>query len=206
MLKKQKANIIIKELKKLYPTPKMALNYSHHHELLFAVLMSAQTTDVQVNKVTEKLFKKYPTLQSYINADPKKFEKDISSIGLYKNKAKNILKTAKILHETYNGILPKNIEAITAFPGCGRKTANVVLGVAYNIAHGIAVDTHVTRLAKKFGLTKNSDAKKIEKELMEIIPKKEWVHFTIRMIQYGRDHSPARLIAKTDPISLLLKK
>lgn len=206
MSKKQKANIIIKELKRLYPTPKMALNYSHHHELLFAVLMSAQTTDAQVNKVTEKLFKKYPTLQSYIDADKKEFEKDISSIGLYKNKAKNILKTANILQEKYNGVLPKTIEEITQFPGCGRKTANVVLGVAYNIAYGIAVDTHVTRLAKKFGLTKHSDPKKIEQELMTLLPKKEWAHITIRMIQYGRDHSPAKHKTYTDPISLALKK
>lgn len=184
----------------------MALNYSSHHELLFAVLMSAQTTDAQVNKVTEKLFKKYKTLDDYINADPKQFETDISSIGLYKSKAKNILKTAKILQEKYNGVLPKTIEEIIQFPGCGRKTANVVLGAAYHIAHGIAVDTHVMRLAKKFGLTRSNDAKKIEKELMELLPKKEWVHFTIRMIQYGRDHSPARHKTLDDPISIALKK
>lgn len=203
---KQRAKIVLRELKKLYPKPLMALHYSTHWELLFAVMMSAQTTDAQVNKVTEVLFTKYPTLSSYLHADPTTFEQDISSIGLYKSKAKNILQTARMLEEQYGGILPKTLEEITQFPGCGRKTANVVLGAAYNIAYGIAVDTHVTRLAQKFGLTKHKDPKKIEKDLMEIIPKKEWAQFTIRMIQYGRDHSPARRKTLDDPISLALKR
>ncbi len=206
MTKKQKAHIVLTQLKKLYPVPKMALNFSSHSELLFAVLMSAQTTDAQVNKVTETLFKKYPILESYITANPKQFEKDISSIGLFRNKAKNILETANILHEKYHGILPKSIEEIIQFPGCGRKTANVVLGIAYGITEGIAVDTHVMRLSKKFGLTKHTDPKKIEKELMLLLPKKEWGYFTIRMIQYGRAYSPANKKTADDPISLLLSR
>ena len=201
----QRAKIVLRELKKLYPNPTMALTYTHPWELLFAVIMSAQTTDLQVNKVTQKLFKKYPTLASYLHADPKQFEQDIAQIGLFRSKAKNILQTARILHETYKGKLPKTIVELMMLPGAGRKTANVVLGAAYGLAEGIAVDTHVTRLAQKFGLTKHKDPKKIEENLMKIIPKKEWPLFTLRMIQYGRDHSPARYKKNDDIISIALK-
>lgn len=206
-IKKQRATIVLKELKRLYPVPKMALTYHTPFELLFAVMLSAQTTDAQVNKVTATLFKKYKTLHDYAQTDPVQFEKDINTIGLYKSKAKNILATARILLEKHRGSLPKTMEDMVSLPGVGRKTANVVLGAHYGIVFGIAVDTHVSRLAKKFGLTESTDPKRIERDLMAILPKKEWLHFTIRMIDYGRDYSPARLVKKTDdPISVALAK
>lgn len=179
-------------LKSLYPTIRGALEYANNIELLFAVMLSAQTTDKQVNKVTAQLFKKYPTLAHYANADLAAFAQDISSIGLYKSKAKNIIATANILRDEHGGEVPHTIEELIALPGVGRKTANVTLGAAYNIADGIAVDTHVIRLSKRHDLTTHSDAKKIEKDLMALVPQNEWVDFTNRMIQYGRDYCPAR--------------
>lgn len=205
--KEKRAQLTLTILKKLYPAPKMALIYHTPYELLFAVMLSAQTTDAQVNKVTATLFKKYRTLQEYACVNLDEFENDISNIGLYKSKAKNILATAKILQKEFDGTLPKTMEEMITLPGVGRKTANVVLGAHYGIAYGIAVDTHVTRLAKKFGLTTSKDPKRIERDLMEILPKKEWFYFTVRMIDYGRDFSPARAVNNTDdPISLALAK
>lgn len=207
MTKQQRADIVLFELKKLYPNPRPSLNYSNHWELVIAVLMSAQTTDKQVNVLTKSLFQKYQTLDDYLQANIKQFTEDIKTIGLYKTKAKNILAAAKIYDQEFDRILPKTISELIQLPGVGRKTANVVLGAAYTIAEGVAVDTHVTRLAKKFGLTKNTDPKKIEQDLMKILPKEEWALFTNRMVHYGRDYSPARkVLDETDPISLALKK
>jgi endonuclease-3 len=189
---KEKALKIIKVLKKLFPTAKIALNYSNPWELLVAVVLSAQCTDKKVNEVTKKLFKKYKTLDDYIKANPREFEQDIKSTGFYKNKAKNILATARIIKEKFNGQVPKTMEELLTLPGIGRKSANVILGNAYGIVEGIAVDTHVRRLAKKLGLTKNTDPDKIEKDLMQIIPKKYWFPFTYWLIEYGRKYCPAR--------------
>jgi len=189
---KEKALKIIKVLKKLFPTAKIALNYSNPWELLVAVVLSAQCTDKKVNEVTKNLFKKYKTLDDYIKANPRKFEQDIKSTGFYKNKAKNILATARIIKEKFNGQVPKTMEELLTLPGIGRKSANVILGNAYGIVEGIAVDTHVRRLAKKLGLTKNTDPDKIEKDLMQIIPKKYWFPFTYWLIEYGRKYCPAR--------------
>jgi endonuclease-3 len=189
---KEKALKIIKVLKRLFPTAKIALNYSNPWELLVAVVLSAQCTDKKVNEVTEKLFKKYKTLDDYIKANPREFEQDIKSTGFYKNKAKNILATARIINEKFNGRVPKTMEELLTLPGIGRKSANVILGNAYGIVEGIAVDTHVRRLAKKLGLTKNTDPDKIEKDLMQIIPKKYWFPFTYWLIEYGRKYCPAR--------------
>jgi endonuclease-3 len=189
---KEKALKIIKVLKRLFPTAKIALNYSNPWELLVAVVLSAQCTDKKVNEVTEKLFKKYKTLDDYIKANPREFEQDIKSTGFYKNKAKNILATARVIKEKFNGQVPKTMEELLTLPGIGRKSANVILGNAYGIVEGIAVDTHVRRLAKKLGLTKNTDPDKIEKDLMQIIPKKYWFPFTYWLIEYGRKYCPAR--------------
>jgi endonuclease-3 len=189
---KEKALKIIKVLKKLFPTAKIALNYSNPWELLVAVVLSAQCTDKKVNEVTKKLFKKYKTLDDYIKANPREFEQDIKSTGFYKNKAKNILATARIIKEKFNGQVPKTMEELLTLPGIGRKSANVILRNAYGIVEGIAVDTHVRRLAKKLGLTKNTDPDKIEKDLMQIIPKKYWFPFTYWLIEYGRKYCPAR--------------
>ena len=184
----QKAIRIVAALKKLFPRARIALQYRNNWELLVAVQLSAQCTDKKVNEVTEKLFQKYRTLHDYITADRKEFEQDIHSTGFYRNKAKNILAAAKMLKEKFNGRVPKTMEEIVRLPGVARKTANVVLGNAYGVVEGVAVDTHVRRLAKLFGLTKHTDPEKIERDLMQILPKKEWFDFTYRMIEYGRKY------------------
>ncbi len=190
-IQKERARKIVCELKKLFPKTQIALNYSNNWELLAAVILSAQCTDKKVNEVTEKLFKKYKKLDDYVSANLEEFENDIHSTGFYRNKAKNILATAKILKEEHKGRVPKEMESMLALPGVARKTANVVLGEAYGIIEGIAVDTHVKRLTRLLGLTDETDPNKIEKDLMEILPKKEWKDFTIRTIEYGRRYCPA---------------
>lgn len=190
---KQRVKEIIEILEKLYPNPKCALIYKKPWELLFAVILSAQCTDKKVNEVTEKLFKKYASLEDYINAKPYEFEKDIYSTGFYKAKTKNILAAAKALKERYNGAIPKTMRDMILIPGVGRKTANVVLGELYNTAEGIAVDTHVMRLSYLLGLTRHKDDPiKIEKDLMKIIPQNDWVRFSHMLILYGREYCPAR--------------
>jgi len=193
MERKKRAKKISLVLKKLFPHAKIALNYKNNWELLVAVILSAQCTDKKVNEVTEKLFKKYKKLDDYIYANPKEFEEDIKPTGFYKNKAKNILRAAKIIKEKFNGQIPKTMEEMLTLPGVARKTANVVLGNAYGIVEGIAVDTHVRRLAIKLDLTDHKDPAKIEKDLMEIFPKKEWFPITYRLIEYGRKICPARV-------------
>ncbi len=194
LLRKRKKKVvrIVKDLERLFPEAKIALRYSNNWELLVAVVLSAQCTDKKVNEVTAKLFKKYRTLDDYTRADRTQFEQDIRSTGFYRNKAKNILATAKIVKEKYHGRIPKTMEEVLAFPGVARKTANVVLGNAYGIVEGIAVDTHVRRLAKRFGLTEEDDPNKIERDLMNILPKKEWFDFTYRLIEYGRKYCTAK--------------
>ncbi len=190
--KKEKALQIISELKKLLPEVKSALNYSNNWEFLVAVILSAQTTDKQVNKVTETLFQKYPNQSDYANAPLAEFEKDISSVNFYHNKAKNIVATAKIVNERYNGEIPESMEELLSLPGVGRKTANVIIGNIFGKPQGIAVDTHVRRLTKLLGLTDNTDPAKIEKDLMEIIPKEDWTKLTHLLIEYGRKYCTAR--------------
>ncbi|OGH21291.1 MAG: endonuclease III [Candidatus Levybacteria bacterium RIFCSPLOWO2_01_FULL_38_13] len=189
--RRQKALKIVKELKKLFPTSKTALVYSTPFELLVAVILSARNTDKKVNEITKKLFEKYETVDDFKNANIRGLEKDLSQLGLFRQKAKFIKETAKIISENYSGEIPKRMDELIKLPGVGRKTANIILGNIYGIVEGIAVDTHVTRLSKLFGLTKNSDPNKIEKDLMEIIPKEEWFDFTNRMIAYGRLYCPA---------------
>ncbi len=198
---------VLEVLKQLFPEPKTILNYSNDVEFLIAVMLSAQTTDIQVNKVTEKLFQKYKTLKQYVEVELEEFQKDIGSVNLYRTKGKNILQTIKMLDEKYQGKIPQTVEQLIEFPGVGRKTANVVLAGVYGISEGIAVDTHVARLSQKFGLTEETDPKKIEKDLMEILPKEEWGDFTLRMIEYGRKYSAARKKETgDDPISIELNK
>lgn len=189
--RKKHAKKVIAELKKMVPEASMVLQYKNNWELLVAVILSAQCTDKQVNKVTEKLFKKYKTLDDYVHADPKEFEKDIYSTGFYRNKTKNILTTARILESDFGGKVPDTMEDILKLAGVSRKTANVVLGNAFGIVEGIAVDTHVKRLSQRMGLTKEKTPEKIERDLMQIIPKKEWFQFTYLMIEYGRQYCPA---------------
>lgn len=183
---------MLRMLKKLFPKTGMALRYGNNWELLVAVVLSAQCTDKKVNEVTEKLFTKYRTLDAYARADRKEFENDIRPTGFYRNKAKNILAAARMVKERFGGKIPRTMEEMIAIPGVARKTANVVLGNAYGIVEGIAVDTHVRRLARLHGLTDHSDPVKIERDLMEIVPKKEWFLLTYRFIDYGRAYCPAR--------------
>ena len=192
MNKKKLALTINKELAKLFPNAKCALNYSNPWELLVAVILSAQCTDKKVNEVTVKLFKKYRKLTDYVNAKPQKFEKDIFSTGFYRTKTKNILTAAKMIQDQFNGRVPQIMEEMLTIPGVARKTANVVLGNVYGVVVGVAVDTHVIRLTRLLGLTKESDPKKIEKDLMKLLPQSEWFNFTNRLIAYGRTYCPAK--------------
>ncbi|MBI2421044.1 MAG: endonuclease III [Candidatus Levybacteria bacterium] len=191
-LRRKKAKKIISELKKLFPKTKIALNYSNPIELFVAVVLSAQTTDRQVNIVTADLFKKYQTIDDYTKTPLTEFEHDIKRIGLYKGKAKNIKTALEIVNKEYDGTLPDSMEKLINLPGVGRKTANVLLGNIYGKSEGIAVDTHVKRLSKLFGLTAQTDPNKIERDLMEIVPRKDWFIITYLLIDYGRKYCTAR--------------
>ncbi len=189
---KARARIILRALKKLFPHATIALKYGNNWELLVAVILSAQCTDKMVNKITPALFKKYRTLKNYVKADPQEFEGYVHSCGFYRTKTKNILAAAKLIKEKFGGKVPKTMEEILTVPGVARKTANVVLGNAYGVVEGIAVDTHVKRLSRVLGLTRHTDPVKIERDLMELLPKKEWFAFTYRLIDYGRKYCVAR--------------
>ena len=190
MGKRIRAQKILKILKKHYPDAKITLNYSNNFELLIAVMLSAQTTDVAVNKVTPSLFRKYKTIKDFANADLKVLENDIKSIGLYKTKAKNIKNTSKIILNKFDAKVPKTMSERLTLPGVGRKTANIVLSHAYNIIEGIAVDTHVRRLANALKLTKEKSPEKIERDLMKLFGKKDWPLVTHLLIAHGRKKEP----------------
>jgi endonuclease-3 len=177
---------IIRRLKREYPEPKVALNFSNPFELLVATILSAQTTDVHVNKVTEGLFKKYKTVKDYADAPIERLEKDISSINFYRNKAKNIKASARIILEKYSSQVPRKMDELLSLPGVARKTANIILSNAFGINEGIAVDTHVKRLARRLGLSKHDDPVKIERDLMEITPLEEWGNLSNLLILHGR--------------------
>lgn len=189
---KEKAKKITEKLKELYPNPHTPLHHSSPWELYVAVALSAQQTDVGVNKVTEDLFKKYKKLEDYVNTSYDEFDNDIKRINFHKGKAKAILEAAKIVADKYNGKLPETMEELITLPFIGRKTANVILQEVFGKSEGIVVDTHVKRLTNLFGLTKNSDPVKIEKDLMELIPQKDWRHFGLSLIWYGREYCTAR--------------
>ncbi len=185
-MKQEKVNKIIKILEKEYGDVDIALEFSNVFELMVATILSAQCTDKRVNIVTSTLFKKYRTIKDYANADLKEFENDIKSTGFYRNKAKNIIETANIVLNKFDGVVPKTMEELTTLKGVARKTANIVLGSGYGINVGIAVDTHVIRLTNLIGLSKNSDPKKIEQDLMKIIPKKYWKNISFMIQTLGR--------------------
>jgi len=177
---------IIRRLKKEYPNPETALRFKTPFELLVATILSAQTTDAHVNKVTDSLFKKYRSVRDYALAPPEEFRKDISSINFYKTKAKNIQGAAQIILEDYKSEVPRTMTGLTSLPGVARKTANIILSNAFGIHEGIAVDTHVKRLAYRLGLTEHEDPVKIEKDLMAITPKEEWGNLSHLLIFHGR--------------------
>jgi endonuclease III len=191
-IRKRRALLILRKLKKLFPHPKTALRYDNDWELLVAVILSAQCTDKKVNEVTKKLFKKYKKFDDYVDANVNEFEQDIRQTGFYRNKAKHILAASKIVKEKFAGKIPKTMNELLEIPGVARKTANVVLGNAYGIVEGIAVDTHVKRFAQKFNLTDSTNPEKIEQDLMILLPKEEWFGITHRLIEYGRNFCPAR--------------
>jgi len=190
--KKSRALRIIRTLKGLFPNPKIALKYRSNWELFVAVVLSAQCTDKKVNEVTKRLFKKYRSLDSYVSANKKEFEQDIYETGFYRNKARHILSAAKVLKKEFKGVLPKTMDKMLTIPGVGRKSANVILGNAYGVVEGIAVDTHVKRLSYQLNFTDQTNPDKIEKDLMSIIPKKDWFLFTYLLIEYGRNYCSAR--------------
>ena len=177
---------IIHRLSINYPKAKIALYFSNPMELLVATILSAQCTDVIVNRVTARLFKKYTSVKDYASADINQFEQDIKSAGFYHNKAKNIIASAKVIHKEYGGNVPSKMEELISLPGVARKTANIVLYNAFEITDGIAVDTHVKRLSQRLGLTQNNDPVKIEKDLMEIVPRPLWGSFPYLLIEHGR--------------------
>jgi endonuclease-3 len=177
---------IIELLEKEHPDAKIALNYTNPLELLVATILAAQCTDKRVNLVTETLFKKYRKAEDYANADLEELEEDIRPTGFYRNKARNLKKCCQMLVEKFNSEVPKTMEAMLKLPGVARKTANIVLSNAYGVIEGIAVDTHVRRLSQRLGLSEHKDANKIEKDLMEIVPKTEWMRITDLLIFHGR--------------------
>lgn len=177
---------IITLLEREHPDAKIALDHRNPLELLVATILSAQTTDERVNIVTKPLFKKYRRAENYANADLKELEQDIKSTGFYRNKAKNLKASGKMLVEKFDSKVPNTMEEILELPGVARKTANIVLSNAYGVIEGIAVDTHVRRLAQRLGLTKNDNPVKIEQDLMLIVPKDKWMEFTDLLIFHGR--------------------
>lgn len=183
---KEKNFEVINRLRKEYPEPKSALNFRSPFELLVATVLSAQTTDALVNKVTENLFKKYKTVRDYADASVEALQKDISSVNFYKTKAKNIQACAQIIAERFNAKVPKTMDELTSLPGIARKTANIILSNAFGIDEGIAVDTHVKRVSYRLGLTKNEDPVKIEQDLIAITPKEEWRNISHLLIFHGR--------------------
>ncbi|MCD8089989.1 MAG: endonuclease III [Clostridiales bacterium] len=183
---------ILKKLDEVFPTEdKCYLNHENPWQLLFATIMSAQCTDDRVNAVTEKLYKKYTSLEAFAEADIKELEADIKSTGFYHNKAKNIKAAAKMLIEEYGGVMPSEVEKLTALPGVGRKTANVVRSHIFNLP-SIVVDTHVKRISKKWGFTESDDPVKIEFELMELLPEEHWIRYNTQVIALGRTICKAR--------------
>jgi endonuclease-3 len=189
---KQRTNQLLKLLKKAYPDAHCALNHTNPLELLIATMLSAQCTDERVNIVTADLFRKYRTAEDYANADRAELERDLSSINFFRNKTKNIQATCQILSERYRGEVPQTMEELVALPGIARKTANVVLGNAFGIASGVVVDTHVSRLSQRLGLTENKQPEKIEQDLQTLVPKKDWVMFSHWLISHGRAVCQAR--------------
>lgn len=189
---KRHAAKIAKLLAKNYPDAVCSLDFRSPLELLVATILSAQCTDERVNVVTKTLFRKYPTAADYARAMLPKLENDIKSTGFFRNKAKSIKNCCQTLVEDYGEKVPQDIEQLVALPGIGRKTANVILGTAFGIASGVVVDTHVGRLSRRMGLSAEKSPEKIERDLIELFPKKEWIALSHRLIQHGRRVCAAR--------------
>jgi endonuclease-3 len=195
---KAPAEETIARLKSEYPGAKTALDWKNPLELLVATILSAQTTDVRVNAVTPTLFAKYPTAADYAAADPTELEEDIRPTGFFRNKAKSLRGMARALVDDHGGEVPRTMEDLVALPGVGRKTANVVLGNAFSIDEGVVVDTHVRRLSNRLGFTTHNDPEKIERDLMQTVPKRDWTVFSHLLILHGRSVCKARKPACSD--------
>lgn len=189
---KDRAKKIVSLLKRAYPEAKCSLNHSNAFELLIATILSAQCTDQRVNIVTADLFRKYRKPEDYLKVSEKELQKDIRTTGFFRNKTKSIRGTAKTLIEQYDGQVPHSMDELLELPGVARKTANVVLGNAFGIKAGVVVDTHVTRLSHRLALSEQKTAEKIELELIEIVPRKDWVIFPHLLIHHGRRICKAR--------------
>lgn len=201
---------IIKRLKRAHPDARCALNHSNAFELLIATILSAQCTDERVNKVTADLFRKYRKPEDYLKVRDIELQQDIKTTGFFRNKTKSIQGACKVLIDEFGGEVPRTMDELLRVPGAARKTSNVVLGVAYGIAEGIVVDTHVSRLSQRLRLTRQKDPVKIEKELMELVPKKDWIIFSHLLIFHGRRVCKARrplcedcVVEKLCPSSIL---
>ncbi|MBW4567057.1 MAG: endonuclease III [Tolypothrix carrinoi HA7290-LM1] len=190
--KKQRAQEILLRLKLLYPDATCSLNYSTPVQLLVATILSAQCTDERVNKVTPALFGRFPDAASLANADLTELENLVRSTGFYRNKAKNIQAACRMIVNEFNSQVPNQMEQLLKLPGVARKTANVVLGHGYGINAGVTVDTHVTRLSQRLGLTKHTDPIRIELDLIELLPQSDWENWSIRLIYHGRAICKAR--------------
>ena len=198
---KRHAAKALRSLRKDYPEARCSLTFESPLDLLIATILSAQCTDKRVNLVTKNLFEKYRTAADYAQVSHAVFEREIKSTGFFRNKAKNIIACCTAIMEKYDGDVPVELDRLVELPGIGRKTANVVLGTAFGIASGIVVDTHVSRVSRRVGLSHRKDPEKIERDLMAVIPRKEWVAFSHRMIQHGRRVCDARR-PKCDECSL----
>lgn len=183
---KEQAAAVAKGLAKEYGDAECALVHKNPFELMIATILSAQCTDQRVNMVTPDLFKKWSTPQAMAKAEIGQLEKTIQSTGFFRNKAKSILGCSQKLVELHGGKVPQSLEELVKLPGIGRKTANVVLGTAFGIPSGVVVDTHVTRLCHRLGLTKHTNAVKIEQDLIKLLPQEEWINFSHRLIHHGR--------------------
>lgn len=183
---------ILAGLKRAYPQVKVALTHRDPYELLVATILSAQCTDVRVNLVTPALFRRFPDPKTLAKAEPIELEALIRSTGFFRNKAKNLIGMARKVMADFQGQVPRTMEALLTLPGVARKTANVVLGSAFHVAVGIVVDTHVMRLSQRLGLTRETRPEKIEPDLMAIVPPEEWIQFSLRLIQHGREVCLAR--------------
>ena len=183
---------ILKRLDQLYPDVKCALTHTSAWELLVATILSAQSTDVNVNRVTPELFRKYPTVEDFAALTPEQLEPDVRSTGFFRNKSKSVVGAAKKVVADFGGQVPMNMKDLLTLPGVARKTANVVLGSWFKIAEGVVVDTHVHRISRRLELTTNNDPQKIEQDLMRVIPREKWILFSHQIIWHGRKLCIAR--------------
>jgi len=183
---------ILAKLDEAYLDATCELKHENAFQLLISTILSAQCTDVRVNQVTATLFKKYPTPEAFAHANPSELEQDIRPTGFFRNKTKSVIGASKAVIERFGGSVPRTMEEMLTIPGAARKTSNVVLGTAYGIASGVVVDTHVQRLSNRLDLTRNEDAKKIEQDLMKILPQDRWISFSHQLIWHGRRVCRAR--------------